>query len=46
MKRDKKNRVLLNALGWKVIVIWECETKTLGTIVHALKDLLDKKRAF
>ena len=25
VKRDKKNRRLLNALGWKYLVIWECK---------------------
>jgi DNA mismatch endonuclease (patch repair protein) len=25
VKRDRKNRVALKKIGWKVIVIWECE---------------------
>ena len=28
MERDKKNRKKLEDGGWKVLVIWECETKT------------------
>jgi DNA mismatch endonuclease (patch repair protein) len=27
VKRDRKNERKLKALGWKVIVIWECEIK-------------------
>jgi DNA mismatch endonuclease, patch repair protein len=27
--RDKKNTAALQALGWRVIRIWECEVKTL-----------------
>lgn len=26
-ERDKKNYILLEKLGWKVVVIWECELK-------------------
>ena len=25
--RDEKNRLLLEEMGWKVIVVWECELK-------------------
>lgn len=25
VKRDRKNRMALKKIGWKVIVIWECE---------------------
>ncbi len=27
VQRDKKNRMLLEDLGWNVAVIWECQTK-------------------
>lgn len=27
VQRDLKNRTLLERLGWKVAVIWECQTK-------------------
>lgn len=27
IERDKKNSEELNALGWKVITVWECELK-------------------
>ena len=28
VERDKRNQRELKKLGWKVIVVWECETKT------------------
>lgn len=28
IKRDNKQKRALNQLGWNVIVVWECETKT------------------
>lgn len=27
IERDKSNTIKLNQLGWKVITVWECETK-------------------
>ncbi len=27
VQRDNKNQIELRELGWKVLVIWECETK-------------------
>ena len=30
-KRDRKNIAQLSSLGWKSLIIWECETKTLST---------------
>lgn len=32
VKRDKENRRKLEGRGWKVLVIWECETKTCESI--------------
>ena len=28
--RDERKRVLLEALGWRVLTVWECEFKKLG----------------
>lgn len=30
LERDTRNRKALEALGWKVIVVWECEVKDHG----------------
>jgi len=32
--RDVKNECLLKQLGWKVIVIWECETKNESVLLQ------------
>lgn len=40
VKRDKEKKKQLNALGWHVITVWECELKkdkienTLNTLVQ------------
>ena len=42
-KNDQLNKVKLNTLGWKVIVVWECELKankmeqTLNGLVQGLQ---------
>jgi DNA mismatch endonuclease (patch repair protein) len=36
-QRDKNNLLELKKLGWKVLVIWECETKHLGRLERRLK---------
>jgi DNA mismatch endonuclease (patch repair protein) len=38
--RDVARRVELESLGWQVLVIWECETRSeeiLGDFVHQIK---------
>lgn len=34
--RDERKRVELEALGWRVIVVWECETKDLDSLRERL----------
>ena len=38
-KRDRKNVLQLEELGWKVIIIWECQTKTWEDIEEGLHSL-------
>lgn len=38
--RDVEARERLTAMGWAVLVIWECETKDRRTIERALRDFL------
>lgn len=40
--RDQKNAAALKALGWKVLVIWECESQDPGK----LKGLARKIRSY
>jgi DNA mismatch endonuclease (patch repair protein) len=39
--RDKKNRAALERLGWKVRVIWECETKDAQILARKLRRIRD-----
>ena len=40
VKRDKRNTAKLEALGWKVIVVWECElTRTPEIILRQVKKI-------
>jgi DNA mismatch endonuclease, patch repair protein len=39
--RDKKKKAVLEAAGWKVLTIWECQTKTTDAIREALQQLLN-----
>ncbi|HUV50351.1 MAG TPA: very short patch repair endonuclease [Anaerolineae bacterium] len=40
IKRDQKNRDELERLGWKVIVIWECEIKNLTLVQNKFESCL------
>lgn len=40
MQRDKENCAALNELGWRVLIIWECETKKKN--IEALTEKLKK----
>jgi len=40
-EKDKENEELLRKMGWKVIVIWECELKS-GKRKKTLNELLKK----
>jgi len=35
--RDERNIRELTSLGWKVVTVWECETKKLDTLTNKLK---------
>lgn len=41
VERDKANIVLLKNMGWKVIVVWECELKKSN--LDARLDMLEKE---
>ncbi len=42
-RRDKQAEIELNVMGWRVIVIWECELKK-SQAEQTLQDLLQKLR--
>ena len=39
--RDSENQAQLQALGWDVLVIWECETKDLEALEEQIREFLD-----
>ena len=38
--RDRRNRAALQNLGWRVAVIWECETRNTNIIEDRLREYL------
>ena len=40
-RRDARKRRQLRALGWKVVVVWECETKKPDQLIKKLNSALD-----
>lgn len=42
-ERDKKNVDEIKSLGWRVCVIWECETKQQDVLEKALQNCLAQK---
>jgi len=43
-KRDEKNYLLLKEMGWRVIVVWECQLKNRKIQSETLDDLIDMIR--
>lgn len=39
--RDKRNELALEAMGWRVKVIWECETMDTANLDKVLDNLLE-----
>ncbi|MFZ2161979.1 MAG: very short patch repair endonuclease [Sideroxyarcus sp.] len=39
-ERDAENLAALKALGWRVLVVWECETKNLRNVSSKLTKFL------
>lgn len=40
VKRDAKQKKLLESDGWRVLVIWECETKELSKLKRTIQKFL------
>ncbi len=47
IERDEKTEVKLEALGWRVFTVWECETdeKRLSRLVHRIRQSLRRTLA-
>ena len=39
--RDAEKRALLEALGWRILVVWQCETRDVGALSANLRAFLD-----
>lgn len=44
IKRDLENTDRLKALGWGVLVVWECETKSMDGLAEKIKLFLGPPR--
>jgi DNA mismatch endonuclease (patch repair protein) len=42
-QRDRKNLKALKSLGWKVLVIWECQLKDMAKIQNLLQSFLSRQ---
>lgn len=40
-KRDRTKQEQLHSQGWRVLVIWQCETRDLGTLATRLQDFVE-----
>ena len=40
VERDRKNRAALEAAGWQVVEIWECQTKDLAALESLIAESL------
>jgi DNA mismatch endonuclease (patch repair protein) len=43
IERDRRFQIELRRLGWKVLVVWQCETRTPETLLGKLKGFLHGK---
>ncbi len=43
VERDKRNAKALRALGWQVIVVWECETRDPEKLAKRMARLLPRE---
>lgn len=41
VRRDQRNEAALNDIGWRFLVIWECETKDLDGLAEKVRTFLD-----
>jgi DNA mismatch endonuclease, patch repair protein len=40
VERDRRNERLLRKSGWKVLIVWECETKDLAALARKARRFL------
>jgi len=42
--RDKTKQTALRRLGWKVLVIWECELANVNKLINKIVDFLNQEK--
>lgn len=42
-QRDRKNQVMLRKLGWKILIVWECQVKDLKTLSGRVRKFLERE---
>ena len=40
--RDAEHQADLEAAGWKILVVWECETKSIDNIQNIIREYLER----
>ncbi len=40
--KDQRHQLALKALGWRVIVVWECELNTQELFLHTIENLVNQ----
>ena len=45
VERDARQQTALGSLGWRVLVVWECEIKNETAVEHRLAALIGRGRA-
>lgn len=43
--RDRRNQNELRALGWDILVVWECEMRDADALLDRLRGFLDEPRS-
>lgn len=43
-KRDRRASARLRGMGWRSLVVWECQTRDLDKVAARMKRFLDAKR--
>jgi len=44
VERDKKVRHELTDMGWRVLVVWECDTKDIDVLADKLNCMIERKK--
>jgi DNA mismatch endonuclease, patch repair protein len=44
VRRDRANDLAVARLGWRVVTVWECETKDLKRLVRVVRPMIQRHR--